>query len=303
MENLVVWLIALGIGAVVAGGIFFGAPRLLRRFNQDGGVAVPPTEETLNEEVDVESFLASVKAQGTKSTWKQLPPSKMTIVAVGVVTILLGVAGVAWLLKPQDLNCASKAAQEQVSQIARENRAMMETAASRFIQQNPLPPPPPKSAERVAAERAVAGLEDASSKAQEEWSNFRVDYSSHDAFNRSFDISQALRLREDKAREDARAARASLRAAYGPADDAARAAARAAENANHDAVLADVKKEMQYTLDAIRTTDKNLSGALTCAATLKGGGGKYGDWTLPITYKVEETSDGRLYVAVSGLKK
>jgi hypothetical protein len=124
---LVVWLIALGIGAVVAGAIFFGVPRLLRRFNQDGGVAMPATEEILNEEVDVESFLASVKAQGVKSTtWKQLPPSKMTIVAVGVV-ILLGVAGVAWLLKPQDLNCASEAAQEQVSQIARENRAMMET--------------------------------------------------------------------------------------------------------------------------------------------------------------------------------
>jgi hypothetical protein len=45
------------------------------------------------------------------------------------------------------------------------------------------------------------------------------------------------------------------------------------------------------------------SGDLTCAATLKGGGGKYGDWTLPITYKVEETSDKRLYVAVSGLKQ
>jgi hypothetical protein len=82
---------------------------------------------------------------------------------------------------------------------------------------------------------------------------------------------------------------------------AAGTAASAADKANHDAIYADVQKEMNYTLDAIRTTDKNLAGALTCAATLKGDA-RYSNWTLPITYKVEETSDGRFYVAVSGLK-
>jgi hypothetical protein len=142
MENLVVWFVALGIGAVVAAAIFFGAPRLLQRFNQGGDVVAPPTVETLN----VEPRIANDKAQGVKwPTWKQLPPSTKTIMAVGAVTILLGGAGVTWLLTPRDLNCASKAAQELVAQIARENGAMMENIASRFIRQNPLPLPPVRS--------------------------------------------------------------------------------------------------------------------------------------------------------------
>jgi hypothetical protein len=305
MGNLADWFIPLAIGVVVVCVTFVVASRLLQRAKDGGDVVVPPSEETLNEEANVGSVRASDKTQGAKvMAWKQFPRGITTHVAVGVVAILLVFAGVSWLLKPRNLDCASKEARELVSQIASENGAMMENVASRFIQQNPLPPPPPppKSAERIAAERAVAALEDASSKAEKEWNDFKVDHSSHDAFIRTFDIWTALSLRGSKARENARAARAALRVAYGPADDAAIAAARTAYNANHDAVLADVRKEMQYTLDAIRATDKNLSGALTCAATLKGDGGKYGAWTLPITYKVQETSDRKLYVGVYGLK-
>lgn len=63
----------------------------------------------------------------------------------------------------------------------------------------------------------------------------------------------------------------------------------------------DVRREIKYSLNEIRTTDKNLAGALTCAASLKGDAGKYGADTLSITYKVEKTSDGKLYVGVYGL--
>jgi hypothetical protein len=46
-------------------------------------------------------------------------------------------------------------------------------------------------------------------------------------------------------------------------------------------------------LTAIRTTDKNLAGALSCAASFEK------DPSLSIYYKVEQTSDGKLYVAVT----
>jgi hypothetical protein len=163
----------------------------------------------------------------------------------------------------------------------------METAASRFVKQNPQL----KSDRLIAAERAYAAREDASDRAQKEWELVESKYNPYDV--------AAVHAYDNRFRS----------AAYLPVQkalDNAAAASKTVEDirtADFAAVVADVNKEIRYTLDAIRTSDKNLSGALTCAATLKGGGGKYGDWTLPVTYKVEETSDSRLYVAVSGLKK
>ncbi|WP_439400284.1 hypothetical protein ACRQ5Q_42775 (plasmid) [Bradyrhizobium sp. PMVTL-01] len=89
---------------------------------------------------------------------------------------------------------------------------------------------------------------------------------------------------------------------YGAEDRAARLQSDKTEAANRETFFARVQKEISYKLEDVRTADKNLVGAITRAATLKGDAEKY-DWTVPITYKVEQTSDGRLYVAVYGLKK
>jgi hypothetical protein len=268
MGNLADWLIPLAIAVVVVCVTFVVASGLLQRAKNGGDVGVPPPEEILNEEANVGPLRAGDKPQGAKlPAWKQVPRGIRTYLAAGVATILLVFAGGAWLFKPHKLDCASKEARELVSQIAAENDAMMTEAASRFIKRYPLP----KSPALIAAERAyaqrVAG-------AEQEWRNY------NSAGSR--DTTRWL----DAVRDSA---------AAHDAIDAVNAAAFAS-------VVTDVRKEVKYTLDTIRTTDKNLSGALTCAATLKGDGGKYGDWTKPITYKVEETSDGRLYVGVSGLR-
>jgi hypothetical protein len=43
-------------------------------------------------------------------------------------------------------------------------------------------------------------------------------------------------------------------------------------------------------------------GAVSCAAVLHGEAEKYGTAEEPITYKVEQTSDGKLYATVYGLQ-
>lgn len=56
--------------------------------------------------------------------------------------------------------------------------------------------------------------------------------------------------------------------------------------------------ELTLTLDAIRTTDENeKTGAFDCAADLHSNEGSQ----FPITYTVETTDDGRVYVTVFGL--
>jgi hypothetical protein len=227
---------------------------------------------------------------------------KNAYVAVGSVAISLVLGGVTWLSKPRNLDCAGTDARELVSKIAGENRAMVEPVASQFTRQNPpqLPPPPPKSEERIAAERNIAAQKDILSQANMEL----AQANSWGPGARGF-IQQnraGPKLRADQAKRDLATAEEAYKA-YSAADDAEKRAASRAVQANRDAVYADVQKEMKYTLDAIRTTDKNpAGGAVTCAATLKGEAGRFGSWTLPITYKVEETSDRRLYVAVYGLK-
>ncbi|UFX45220.1 hypothetical protein HAP47_0000305 [Bradyrhizobium sp. 41S5] len=69
-----------------------------------------------------------------------------------------------------------------------------------------------------------------------------------------------------------------------------------------EAARVEAKNSMQYTLDVIRTTRKDReTGNIACAATLQGTAGKFGTWALPITYTVERTSDGKLYVIAYGL--
>jgi hypothetical protein len=314
------WLIPLGVGMVVALVAFVAASRLSLKVKPGGNFDAPPTKETLNEETDVKSFLkrASDKAQGARSMtwWKQLPQRIKALIALSFAAILLVFVSASLLLRPHDLSCSSKEAQELVFQIARDNGAMMDTATWAFMDKNPQPrpprppqmPAPPKSAERIAAEGAVAALDDAASRANKKMFDACVSHMT------SGGNCIAAADRFQQARDDAATAHASLHAAYDAADAAARdaaraaagaadAAARAADDAERAAASAAVMKEMKYTLDAIRTPDKTLSGALTCAATLKGDAGKSGAWTLPITYKVEQTSDGRLYVGVYGLTK
>jgi hypothetical protein len=239
MGNLAVWLIALVIGAVVAGAIFFGVPRLLRRFNQDGGVAVPPTEETLNEEVDVESFPASVKAQGAKSNWQSSKNTsanqgrwgKTTIVAgaVAVAAVAVFSASLSGLFEIGTLNCANAPTQNLVFKIAEQHNALVLAAMSG---------------------KGAFTLDD--------W---------------------------DQAQANAKV--------YGKLEDWKQIEASRAE----------AKNLMKYTLDVIRTTRKDReTGNIACAATLQGDAGKFGTWTLPITYTVERTSDGIPYVTVYGLK-
>jgi hypothetical protein len=67
-------------------------------------------------------------------------------------------------------------------------------------------------------------------------------------------------------------------------------------------ILSDVKAKMTYTVDMIRMTAKDqTTGAVACAANLRGEASGYGAWTKAITYKLEKTSDGQLYGTVYGL--
>jgi len=67
-------------------------------------------------------------------------------------------------------------------------------------------------------------------------------------------------------------------------------------------MMTDIKKEMKYTLETIRMTAKDqTTGAVSCAADLRGDMGKYGAAKRPITYKVAKTSDGKLYVTLTSV--
>jgi hypothetical protein len=228
----------------------------------------------------------------------------------------------------KDLDCGGKAAQDSVAQIARNNKTMVLTALMQFLNNNP----PPMTPERAAANQAKAaydaavvrvreasrrawaaagqntqGINEHSSAPPLPWQggDCRQSFLRGAAANcdtnpppevaAKLNAVKAANAVTDAARKDADAAQEVLNDANKAAD--------AADNARASAIGADVQKEMKYTLDVIRTTAKDQgTGALTCAATLNGEAGKYGAAKLPITYKVEKTSDGKLYVTVYGLQ-
>jgi hypothetical protein len=231
-----------------------------------------------------------------------------TRIAVGGVVLILAAAGLVWILKQRSLDCASVEARELVSQIARENQAMMDDIVRQSVRENPPPKSPqaPKSRDRIAAEQRISALKEALAEANKNVAQANREWL--DRVRAAAGPPQGIRSNTDASQRATQAtlelgrAQASYDLAYGAEDRAARLQSDRADAANRATVLDSVQKEISYKLEDVRTTDKNLAGALTCAATLKGDAGKYG-WTVPITYKVEQTSDGRLYVAVYGLKK
>jgi hypothetical protein len=233
------------------------------------------------------------------------------VAAGGVVLLLAAAAGVGvWIFKPRSLDCASTEARELVSQIARENRATMDEIARQFIRENPPPQSPqaPKSPDRIAAEQRISALKEALAQANKnvaqanrEWLD-RVRAAGGPQGLSTIRSNTEASQRVTQATLELARAQASYDLRYGAEDRADRLQSDRADAANRATVLDSVQKEISYKLEDVRTTDKNLAGALSCAATLKGNAGKY-SWTVPITYKVQQTSDGRLYVAVYGLKK
>jgi hypothetical protein len=233
----------------------------------------------------------------------------MTRIIIGGVVLILAAGGLgAWFLK-QRPDCASLEARELVSQIARENLTMVDDIARQSIRENPLPrtPDEPKSPDRIAAEERIAALKEISEQAQKnvarankEWLDRVVTAGprSGGVIRSNTDASQ----RATQARMELGRAEASYNLQYGAEDRAARLQSERVEAANRATVFGRVQNEIRYALEDVRTTDKNLAGALSCGATLKGNAGNYG-WTTPITYKVEQTSDGKLFVTVYGLKK
>jgi hypothetical protein len=61
---------------------------------------------------------------------------------------------------------------------------------------------------------------------------------------------------------------------------------------------AQAKMQMTYKVETIRTLAKHETGRRFCQATLRGSAGEFGEETAPITYTVEVTSDGRLYIEI-----
>jgi hypothetical protein len=233
-------------------------------------------------------------------------------VALGGAILILAAVGVGVsILKPRDLECASAETRELVSQIARENQAEMDALVMQFVSENPAPKlsQAPKSAERIAAEQRLAALQEAAAKASREAIDALTSgappkgpqvlgWGPQAAPRASTDASQ----RANQVRQELFSARKSYALAYDKVDRAARAADEKADAENRATAFESLQKQVRYTIDDVRTTDKNGAGAPTCAATLKAQAGKY-SWTPPITYKVEQTSDRKLYVTVYGLKK
>ncbi|MGX1110562.1 MULTISPECIES: hypothetical protein [Bradyrhizobium] len=230
----------------------------------------------------------------------------------GAILILAALGCGVWILKPRDIECAGAEARALVAQIATENQAALDELITQYVRANSTPKlsQAPKSAERIAAENRIAALKEAVAKANREWIDSvrpggqgspQVLNSGNQVLNVPRPNNDASR-RATLVRQDLFIAQRNYDFAYGEADRAARAADDKADAANRAAASATLRNEVRYTLDDVRTTDKNLVGALTCAATLNAKAGKY-DWTLPITFKVEQTSDRKLYVTVYGLKK
>ncbi|MHC2247849.1 hypothetical protein [Bradyrhizobium elkanii] len=230
----------------------------------------------------------------------------------GAILILAAIACGVWILKPRDIECADAEARALVAQIATENQAALDALIAQYVRANPTPrlSQAPKPAERIAAEARIAALKEAVAKANREWiDSVRPGaQGSPQVLNSGSRVLNIPRPNNDASRrativrEELFNAQRNYDFAYGETDRAARAADDKADAANRAAASAALQNKIRYTLDDVRTTDKNLAGALTCAATLNAKADKY-DWTLPITYKVEQTSDRKLFVTVFGLKK
>jgi len=74
-------------------------------------------------------------------------------------------------------------------------------------------------------------------------------------------------------------------------------------SAKIDQIWKDSLAKVAYDLDTIRMTAKDdTTRGVTCAAKISATVPEWGGASMDITYKVEQTTDGKLYVTVYGLK-
>ena len=192
-------------------------------------------------------------------------------------------------------DCAGEATQELVFQIAKDHGIFEPSLAVQFYNENYTPLE--KSAQQIAAETEAQQIRSEMGRqlwfAQQELGDKAIAYQ---AGLTSIPLDD-YRQKVNRAEQAVATAQANIHAVEQVFEQAQRNAREALNHRAYDYV----RKQIKYALDAIRMTDKNLAGAITCAANIKAEAERYRSKEAPITYKIEKTSDGRLYATVYGL--
>jgi hypothetical protein len=101
-----------------------------------------------------------------------------------------------------------------------------------------------------------------------------------------------------KYNDDQKALREAAQAAQAKAKEMIDEAQRKQSEAT-TALMTDIKNQLRYSVDTIRTQAFDPdTGAALCRGVLRGETQKYGSYSSEIEYKVEVTSDQKLYVTI-----